>query len=179
MGTDEEIRSKLLGIKSIWSNKMIIRKAELIDAVKIAKVLVSSYNINGIEEGEAVFIEELEKKHFFIIAEEKDDIIGIISWFKHGTIKHQLAELSRIAILPEFRGKGISKKLFDFLLKDIQEFYNRKGFKLRKLFLQTHATNIKAQNLYKKLGFLHEATLKDHYYKGEDEMIFSMFFEND
>jgi len=61
----------------------------------------------------------------------------------------------------------------------MREFYNIKGFKLRKLFLQTHVSNVRAQNFYKKIGFFHEATLKDHYYNGEDEMIFSMFFENE
>ncbi len=155
---------------------MILRKSKLIDAEKIANVLVNSYNIDSIEDGIKVFKDELQKKHFFIIADQNKEIIGIISWVIHGIPKHQLAELSRVAVLPQYRGKGVSKKLFDSLLTNIHEFYNQKGFKLRKLFLQTHAKNLRAQAFYYKLGFLHEATLKDHYYKGENEMIFSMFF---
>ena len=155
---------------------MIIKKAELEDAKGIVKVLMESYNINSIWEGADVFINETEKKHFFLVAEENKEIVGLISWKTHGLLKHELAELSRIAVLSEHRGKGISEKLFEELLKNSKAYYNTKGFALRKLFLQTHLSNVRAQNFYKKLGFNHEATLKNHYYNGEDEMIFSMFF---
>jgi len=33
------------------------------------------------------------------------------------------------------------------------------------------------RNFYKRMGFEEEAKLRDHYYKGKDEYILSMFFE--
>ena len=43
----------------------------------------------------------------------------------HGLPKHQLAELDRIALLPECRGKGIAKPLFDALVKDAKQSYKK------------------------------------------------------
>ncbi len=95
----------------------------------------------------------------------------------HGLPKHQLAELDRIAVLPEYRGKGVERMLFKRLLEEAGNAYKEAGSKLRKLYLLTHASNARAQAFYKKLGFSHESTLKSHYYDGEDELVFSMFID--
>lgn len=155
---------------------MKIRKAKPSDAKGIANVLVQSYNIKDIKEGAEVFRNEIKKSHHYIVAEEKGKIIGIITWLMHGLPKHQLAELDRIAVLPEYRGKGVSGKLFDELVKDARQFYKKNKSKLRKLYLLTHADNERAQKFYEKLGFRHETTLKEHYYKEGDEYVYSIFF---
>ena len=154
----------------------MIRKATEKDAKGIARVLVESYNIDDEKEGVDVFKSEAKKGHHYIVAEENGKIIGIVSSIMHGLPKHMLAELDRIAVSPAFRGKGISKQLFDWLVKDAKEFYKEKGFKLRKLYLLTHADNERAHKFYEKMGFKHETTLKEHYYKGKDEFMFSIFF---
>jgi len=156
---------------------MKIRKAALKDAKGIANVLVHSYNIKNPNEGVAVFKNETKKSHNYIVAEEKGKIIGITTWIMHGLPKHQLCELDRIAVLPEYRGKGVSKKLFDALVKDARSFYKKNNSKLRKLYLLTHAGNKRAQKFYEKLGFKHETILKQHYYKDVDEYVYSMFFD--
>jgi len=155
---------------------MKIRKAKLSDAKGIANVLVQSYNIKNLKEGIDTFKNEIKKQYHYIIAEEKGKIIGIVTWLMHGLPKHQLAELDRIAVLPEYRGKGISKQLFNALIKDAKAFYKINKSKLRKLYLLTHADNTRAQKFYEKFGFRHETTLKEHYYKGKDEYVYSMFF---
>lgn len=158
------------------NSKMKLRKARLSDAKGIANVLVKSYNIRGLKEGVEVFKNEAKKSHHYIVAEENGKIIGIVTWLMHGFPKHQLAELDRIAVLPEYRGKGVSHKLFDALVKDAKSFYKKNKSKLRKLYLLTHADNARAQKFYEKLGFKHETTLKQHYYKGRDEYVYSVFF---
>ena len=155
---------------------MIIRKAEIDDAKEIAKVLMNSYNINSIEEGISVFENEVNKCSNYIAA-DNNGIMGIISWIVRGLPKHQLVELDRIAVLPEYKGKGVSINLFEAMKRDAHDFYKSKGFKLRKLYLCVHATNLRAQSFYKKIGFSYEATLKNHYYNGVDEMIFSIFLD--
>lgn len=155
---------------------MEIRKAVLKDKKGVGNVLAQSYNIKNIDEGANVFRDELVRKHNFIVAIENEKIIGTASWVMHGSLKHGLAELDRIAVLPEYRGKGISDKLFEFLVKDIHKFYSSRGFKLRKLYLVTHDDNKMAQEFYKRIGFKYEARLKNHFYKDKDELVLSMFF---
>ncbi|MBI2650668.1 GNAT family N-acetyltransferase [Candidatus Woesearchaeota archaeon] len=155
---------------------MKIRKSISSDAKGIANVLVQSYNIKDLKEGIQVFKNEIKKQHHYIVAEEKSKIIGIVTWLMHGLPKHQLCELVRIAVLPEYRGKGVARKLFDTLVKDAKSFYKKNKSKLRKLYLLTHADNIRAHKFYEKLGFKHETTLKQHYYSDQDEYVYSMFF---
>lgn len=155
---------------------MKIRKAKLSDAKGIANVLIQSYNIKDLKEGIGAFKTETKKFHHYIVAEENGKIIGIVTWLMHGLPKHQLAELDRIAVLPKYRGKGFAKKLFDAMVTDARQFYKKQKSKLRKLYLSTHADNERAQKFYEKLGFRHETTLKQHYYKNKDEYVYSMFF---
>ena len=155
---------------------MKIRKAAIKDANGIANVLVQSYNIKNLNEGIETFKNEIKKFHKYIVAEEKGKIIGIVTWLMHGLPKHQLCELDRIAVLPEYRGKGVSRKLFDALIKDAKSFYKKNKSKLRKLYLLTHSDNARAHKFYENLGFKHETTLKEHYYKDKDEYVYSMFF---
>lgn len=155
---------------------MRIRKAKLKDARGIANVLVQSYNIKDMKEGANTFKNEAKKLHNYIVAEEKGKIIGLVTWLVHGLPKHQLAELDRIAVLPEYRGKGVAKQLFEAMLKDAKLFYKKSSSRLRKLYILTHFDNARAHRFYEKLGFRHETTLKSHYYKDKDEYVYSMFF---
>src|SRR3989338_6949138 len=156
---------------------MKFRKSKSSDAKGIANVLVQSYNLKDLKEGVNVFKNEIKKFHQYIVTEEKGKIIGIVTWLMHGLPKHQLCELDRIAVLPEYRGKGVSKQLFGALIKDARVFYKKNKSRLRKLYLLKHADNIRAHKFYEKLGFRHETTLKQHYYKDRNEYVYSMFFE--
>ncbi len=147
------------------------------DAIGIATVLKESYNIKSIEEGVEVFKNETEKQYHFIVADDDGRICGLTTWQMHGLPKHELCELDRIAVLPEYQGKGIGKALFKALIKAANDEYKKHGQKLRKLYLMTHADNKNAQEFYKKLGLKHEATLKSHYYKDKDEFVFSLFLD--
>lgn len=155
---------------------MRFRKAKLKDAKGIAEVLTKSYNVKSIKEGMDVFRYEAKKFHNYIVAEENEKIIGLVTWIVHGLPKHQLCELDRIAVLPQYRGKGVAKQLFNALVGDAKAYYKKHKSRLRKLYLLTHADNKRAHRFYEKLGFKHEATLKEHYYKGKDEYVYSMFF---
>ncbi|MBI2134382.1 GNAT family N-acetyltransferase [Candidatus Woesearchaeota archaeon] len=156
---------------------MKFRKAALKDAKGIANVLKESYNIKDLKEGLEIFKFEREKHNNYIVAVDNEKIVGIITWLVHGLPKHQLAELDRIAVLPEYMGKGVAKGLFDELIREAMEFYKKKKSKLRKLYLLTHEDNKRAHKFYEKLGFEHEVTLKEHYYKDRHEYVFSMFFD--
>ena len=100
-----------------------IRKSKSSDAKGVANVLYQSYNIQSIKEGVAVFRNETAKSHYYVVAEDNGRVVGIATWLMHGLPKHQLCELDRIAVLPEYRGKGAARLLFEALVKDAKEFY--------------------------------------------------------
>ena len=49
----------------------------------------------------------------------------------------------------------------------------------RKLYILTHENNVDAHSFYEKIGFIHETSLKDHYYENQNERVYSKFFEID
>ena len=159
------------------SSDILIRLAVPEDINEIAEVLHSAYNISSIEEAKKVFISETSKGIIYLVAEKNNKILGITTFIIHGLPKHGLAELDRIAVLPEFRGGGIGKKLFNGLIDELKKYYKQNNCSLRKLYLLTHKDNEVAQSFYKKLGLNHETTLKSHYYKDKDEYVFSILFD--
>lgn len=66
-------------------------------------------------------------------------------------------ELLRIAVRPELRGRGLSKKLMDQMV-----FYSRQK-EVKSIFLEVRESNDRARNLYKSYGFV-EAGIRKHYY---------------
>ena len=157
-------------------NNILLREATYDDKDQIAKVLLDFYNMNDVDEAIQSFNNELDKDFHYIVAEEAGKIIGLVTWLMHGLPKHGLFELDRICILSEARGKGVGKKLVDKLIHNASEWYDKEGEKIRKLYLLTHEDNKNAHSFYEKVGFSHETTLKDHYYKDQDERVYVMFF---
>ena len=159
------------------NKKIIYRKAIPGDANAVANVLLDFYNMKDMAEAEETFFLELKKDFHYIVATEDGKIIGLVTWIMHGLPKHGLFELDRICILNNARGKGIGKKLVQELVKDASKWYNKMDSQIRKLYLLTHEDNIDAHSFYEKVGFVHETTLKDHYYKNQDERVYTIFFE--
>jgi ribosomal-protein-alanine N-acetyltransferase len=157
--------------------EVFLRKAIKKDSKEIAKVLMLGYSIESIEEGIQVFENEKSKGWNFIVAEIEGKVIGLVSWAMKGLPRHGLIELDRIAVLPEFRGKGISKKLFDAVELNAKPFFESNKGKLRKLFLFTHEDNLRAISFYKKMGMQEDALLKDHYYNGRNELVLRKFYD--
>ena len=157
-------------------NNILLRKATYDDNDQIAKVLLDFYNMKDADEAAQSFNNELDKDFHYIVAEEAGKIIGLVTWLMHGLPKHGLFELDRICILSEARGKGVGRKLIDKLIDNASKWYDNESEKIRKLYLLTHEDNKNAHSFYEKVGFSHETTLKDHYYKDQDERVYVMFF---
>ncbi len=155
---------------------MRYRKAMPKDADKVGKLLVKCFNISPVKEGQDTFLHE-RKKDIFIIAEKDGKLYGLVSWDMHGLPKHQLVRVERICVLSGPKRDEIAEGLLTAAIQDADKFFKKKNLKLRKMYTMVHSSNIKLKNFYKKIGFVEEATLKDHYYKGVDDFILSMFFE--
>ena len=70
------------------------------------------------------------------------------------------AELHNIAVLPKYRGKGLSTLLMDKMISDVKE--------TDVIFLEVRASNTAAKGLYKKYGFT-EIGIRRNYYKNPTE----------
>ena len=153
------------------------RQATFQDVEQISFVLMDFYNMENVEEASNAFTSEMEKDFNYIVAEKDGSIIGLVTWLPHGLPKHGLFELDRICLLSESRGKGVGRGLIDELIEDADKWYKSMGENIRKLYLLTHESNVDAHSFYEKVGFGHETTLKGHYYKDQDERVYSKFFK--
>jgi len=71
--------------------------------------------------------------------------------------------IMNIAVHPDYRKKGIATKLIEYVLKDVS--------KDKFMLLEVRRTNIAAQELYKKMGFVELYARKAYYADGEDAIV--------
>jgi ribosomal protein S18 acetylase RimI-like enzyme len=159
-------------------SNIVTRVATLQDVDQISSVLLEFYNMKNTEEAKNAFLSEKEKDFHYIVAIFEGSIIGLVTWLPHGLPKHGLFELDRICILSESRGRGVGRILVDELIKHADMWYEKMGHEKRKLYLLTHEDNVNAHRFYEQIGFSHETSLNDHYYKDQDERVYSKFFES-
>ena len=155
---------------------MKYRRAKKRDAKKIAKLLSTCFNIVSLKEGKEAFLRE-SQKDIFIVAENKGKFHGLISWDMHGLPKHQLAKIERICVLAGPNRDKVADGLLTTAIQSADKHFKKMRLKLRKIYATVHSSNVKLRNFYKRKGFVEEAKLKDHYYRGVDDFVLSMFFE--
>lgn len=81
---------------------------------------------------------------YFTIDEEQPPEYNNINWITKG---EKVLVIHRLAVLPEYQGKGIAKKI----LKFIEEFANEN--KYESIRLDAYSKNIKALKLYENYGY--------------------------
>ena len=110
----------------------------------------------------------------FIVAEQDGKIVGYImcrielgfsNFGFSGLIKK--GHIVSIAVLPEFRRKGIAKALISRAMEGM------KLYKAKQCFLEVRVSNVPAVNLYKSLGFQITKTIHGYYADGEDAYVMS------
>lgn len=89
-----------------------------------------------------------KKKSVFVVAEFNGKIIGTCGIKQKEMRRSHLGELG-IAVLRDFRGKGLGKEMMSIVIDNSKETI--KG--LKKLRLDVYADNKNAMRLYKKFGF--------------------------
>lgn len=93
------------------------------------------------------FIMDSEKKSYLILYDAVDSY-----------------EIIRIGVLKEERGKGLGKKLLNFLFSHSD----------KEIFLEVRETNGVAINLYQQTGFKEIARRKNYYSNGETAVIMKL-----
>lgn len=106
---------------------------------------------------ESSFLGEIENDSisfpFVIIYRPTEQVIGYIIYWKIG----DEAQISNIAVHPDFRGRGIGKKV----IQEIMELMVKQG--VRYVVLEVRPSNQVARALYHKLGFEVIGIRKDYY----------------
>jgi len=87
----------------------------------------------------------INKENQFILAKENENVLGFAS-FEHHYDQKQQTKIHKIYILPQTQGKGIGKKLIDFIAIAAKENGSTS------LLLNVNRFN-KALFFYQKLGF--------------------------
>jgi [ribosomal protein S18]-alanine N-acetyltransferase len=144
------------------------------EGIRIRKAVASDIEaVSRIENGQ--FPNPWKKKYFidelthdianFYVAEDvvTRDVAGyIIFW-----IVEDMLELHKIAVSGEYKGKGIGKELFGFMMDTAKER------KIAEVFLEVRKTNTVAIKLYESFGFVRIDVRKDYYKEPlEDALVF-------
>lgn len=107
----------------------------------------------------AVFA-ELRLRDEFLLYQENDDVVGIVTISRGKWRKSHVATIGAVAVPFEYQGKGVATRMFESLFGHLWH----KGISRLELFVESD--NPTAISLYKKLGFDEEGLLR-HYFKRE------------
>ena len=146
----QNLLGPLNGNRLIFSMSDIkLKNASRKDAEQVATVMLDFYNMEDELEARNAFISELSKDYKYILAVDKGNIVGLVTWLVHGLPKHGLFELDRICILSESRGRGVGRILVNALIDDARTWYKEQGSKIRKLYLKLLLKKLKNMILIK------------------------------
>ena len=144
-------------IQNIALQTWPIAYGEILSKAQLDYMLDAFYNEEALKDSVA------NKGHHFILAKEGEGILGFASYEHHYNQKQQ-TKIHKIYILPQTQGKGIGKKLIDYVEKVAKENDSTA------LSLNVNRFN-KALHFYQKLGFeiVEEVNIElEHGYLMED-----------
>ncbi|MCS7142842.1 MAG: ribosomal protein S18-alanine N-acetyltransferase [Aigarchaeota archaeon] len=109
----------------------------------------------------------------FLVAEVDSMVVGYIMCrverifskierFRYRRAGHVIS----IAVLPEYRGRGVGRRLMEVALSVLKDRY-----KCDEVFLEVRVSNWQAIRLYENLGFVVSEVLKHYYLDGENAYV--------
>ena len=126
-------------IRSIAYETWPIAYGEILSKAQLDYMLGAFYNDTALKESVS------QKRHHFVLANEGNQTLGFAS-FEWNYDHQKQTKIHKIYILPKTQGKGIGKKLVDFVEKVAKENDSDA------LSLNVNRFN-KALNFYQKIGF--------------------------
>jgi len=98
---------------------------------------------------------------YVIVFKPLEKVIGYVIYWH---IRNE-AQISNIAINPDYRGMGVGERVLRWVMQDIQ----RKGVEF--VFLEVRPSNLCARHLYDKLGFTMLGLRKGYYRNPSEDAI--------
>ncbi len=112
----------------------------------------------------------------FLVAEVDKAIVGyVMCRVEWGISKieslrlRKLGHIVSIAVLPEYRGRGIGRQLLERTLQVLRDVYS-----CDEAYLEVRVSNTAAINLYYSLGYKVVKVAKHYYIDGEDAYVMAM-----
>ncbi len=139
---------------------IIVRKMELSDIDSVVDIEENSFAIPWTR---GAFESELKRnklaKYFVVEVDGKVAAYGGV-WLIIGE-----AHITNIAVHPKYRGKGIGKKLVEGLIEELEKL------NIYKVTLEVRRSNLIAQGLYKKFGFIPSGVRPEYYEDNKEDAI--------
>ena len=111
------------------------------------------------------FAEEMENKiAVYFVAADEDNVIGYCGFWQAS----DEGDITNIAVLPEYRRKGIGGMLVERLIAEAN------NMELVLLTLEVRKSNVPAQALYKKYGFVPIGERKRYYRDNHEDALIMM-----
>jgi ribosomal protein S18 acetylase RimI-like enzyme len=140
-----------------------IKEAKEKDLNGLAKMYKQVFKLHNVfekpEEEVLKYMKSLHDKYTIIVAAHDDEIVGgCVVVARVDTEKHKLSQIKHVAVLEEYRDKGVGTEL----VKKAEDIIGRGK-------IEIHIAQAKddAVGFYKELGYEVEGELKSHYRKGE------------
>lgn len=138
-------------------SNLLIRPMVVEDIAAVLEVELASFTIPWPKEAFEREITMNEYAHYYT-AEQNRQIVGYCGMW----VVYDQVQITNIAILPEFRGKGCGSKLLSFVIEKAREY----GGSI--LSLEVRVSNMAAMTLYKKFG-LQPGGIRKQYYTDNQE----------
>lgn len=136
---------------------MIIRKMEPKDCKGVFEVEQACFSVPwSFSSFQTIF--DYDGNHY-LVAEESGKIIGFIGLMAIG----EEADITNVAVLSEYRNKGIGASLVEAILTLAKEE------KITKIMLEVRSSNEPAIHLYEKYGFFFLCKRKNYYEKPKED----------
>lgn len=146
-------------------DKIFIRKGEIRDVRGIASIEKACFPMPWSEE---TVLNEMQNNELatYIVAEFEGTIVGYIGFWR----VMDTFDINNIAVLPEYRRRGIGRSLLERVLLLMEEM------SAENIFLEVRPSNLAAIEMYRRAGF-EEVGIRKAYYEdnGEDAIIMSRY----
>lgn len=136
-----------------------IREVKYTDIKKLIAIERDAYH-GDVPWGRSAFLEELNGPHpvLYILAEQDQKVVGFMGVRFEKTDGH----ITNVAVLNEYQNQGIGR----FFIEEAVRVAKEKQYAT--LSLEVRISNVDAQRLYRRLGFVSQR-VKPNYYRSNNE----------
>jgi len=140
--------------------ELVIRKMSIIDIDEVMEVEKSSFAEPWPKE---IFAQEVSKNDYayYFVAQLNNKVIGYAGMW----VVIDDAQITNIAIIPQYRGLKIGEKLFEYVCQQAMRM------SVERLSLEVRVSNIIAQGMYRKFGFVPGGIRKNYYTDNQEDAI--------
>ncbi|MBM7573618.1 ribosomal protein S18-alanine N-acetyltransferase [Aquibacillus albus] len=137
-----------------------IRQMTLKDINQVLTIEQSSF---GVPWSKEVFFKELTENPYsiYFVIEEDGRIFGYCGMW----LVIDEAQITNIALLPEYRGRKFGKALFQYVLNQAI------ALGAARLSLEVRVSNVVAQNLYRQFGLIPGGIRKNYYTDNNEDAL--------